>query len=69
MCTDFYRNSPHGIRIAFTDYANLRTAGMTHEDIVGLKHVTDSRGRINLFLKNMREKIDRRLYLALDLKD
>ena len=73
MCTDFYHNStrscPHGIRISFTDYANLRTAGMTHDDIVELKGMTDSRGKINSFLENVREKIDRRLHLVLELKD
>jgi hypothetical protein len=73
MCTDFYNNSTHscshGIRITFTDYANLRTAGMTHDDIVELKGIADSRGTLDPFLKNMREKIDRRLHLVLELKD
>jgi hypothetical protein len=42
---------------------------MTHDDIVELKGMANSRGRINSFLENVREKIDRRLHLVLELKD
>ena len=69
MCADLLCSSQSSNRITYTDYANLRTAGMTHSELVSLAKVPMSQKKINAVAKHLQEKIDLRLQRVLSITD
>ena len=59
---------PHGIKVNFTDYVDLRMAGLNHDDIVGLKSGTTERVKLITAVDTIRYRIRSRLESVVNTK-
>jgi Radical SAM superfamily len=61
--------SPMGMRLSYSNYADIRTAGLSHQDIVGLKKGTTSQQILIDGVSNIRQMIVDKLVKVLNLHD
>lgn len=62
MVTDHMNiHMPQGIKVNYTDYVDLRMAGLSHTDIVGLKTGTTEKAQLINAVETIRSKIRSRL--------
>ena len=61
MCMDHMSKVPLGVKVGFTDYVDFRMAGMSHDEIVGIKNGTTSIRRLQDIALVVQQKIQRRL--------
>lgn len=67
LASESMRQVPMGLRIGWSDYADLRTAGMTHDEIVGIRTGATDIKRLAESAKQVKLLIDARLQKSLQL--
>jgi hypothetical protein len=66
LVSDHMDNVPQGIKVNFTDYVDLRMAGLTHNDIVGLKDYSTPKQKLIDSVAYIRSRIRQRLTSVVD---
>jgi hypothetical protein len=69
MCIDTMQRMPMGMRIAWSDYADLRTGGLSHEDIATIRRSGQGDLLLSKATAHIRSLIEKRLQKVLDLSD
>jgi hypothetical protein len=68
LVMDHMSKVPHGIKVNFTDYVDLRMSGLDHNDIVGLKSGATQRVKLITAVDTIRSRIRSRLESVVNTK-
>lgn len=69
MVSRVRRKLPHGLKISFSDYGDLRMGGLSHQQIANIKTLPNSKDLVQQALQTIRTKIDHRLEKIFQLSD
>lgn len=70
LAAECMKNRPRGMRVGFSDYADLRTLGLSHQDIVDYKNITsDFDSKMKRLIERNEQRILERLNRVLSIKD
>lgn len=69
LCTETMRRMPLGMRISWSDYADLRTGGLTHQEIAGIRKSNNGEELLRRATQKIVTLIDWRIQKVLALSD
>lgn len=69
MCSDIMHKIPHGFRVTFADYSDMRASGLTHEQICNLKTDPNFVEIMHKASNRIKHEVDARLQKILSLHD